>query len=225
MSLESGSLPADWKKANVIPVFKKCNKHIPSNYRPISLTSLVVKTLEGILHDNILKFLTINCKISSLQHGFKKDHSCQTQLQLLTTVHDWSRSLDRGNSAHTVFLDFAKAFDSVPHQRLILKPESIGIRGKLLQWIRNFLLDRYQRVLIDGQSSDWEPVSSGVPQGSILGHLLFIVYLNDIGEQMNSSIKLFVDDCVIYRQITNMSGREILQNDLNTVYTCYGNLI
>ena len=199
MYLESGFLPTDWKKANVIPVFKKGNKHILSNYRPISLTSLVVKTLEHILHNNRLKFLTINSKISSLQHGFRKGHSCQTQL--LTTVHDWSRSKDSGNSTHAVFLDFAKAFDSVPHQRLFLKLESVGIRGKLLQWIRNFLLDRYQQVLIDGQSSDWEPVSSGVPQGSMLAPLLFIVYLNDIEEQMNSSIKLFADDCAIYRQI------------------------
>ena len=108
------------------------------------------------------EFLNTNNKLVSFQHGFRRGHSCQTQL--LSTVHDWVKSVDSKASSHVVFLDFCKAFDSVPHRRLLLKLEHIGIRGTLLHWIEAFLSDREQRVLIDGHSSDWAQVISGVPQ-------------------------------------------------------------
>ena len=215
-SIEAGQIPRDWTRANVTPVFKKGNKHSPSNYRPVSLTSLVVKILERLIHSRITDFLDQHHKLSSFQHGFRRGHSCQTQL--LATVHEWARSLDNRASTHVIFLDFSKAFDSVPHQKLLLKTENIGVRGNLLGWIKAFLTGREQRVLIDGQSSDWTNVSSGVPQGSVLGPLLFLIYVNDVGSGLCSSTRLFADDCTLYREVTSPRDCEQLQEDLNAVY-------
>ena len=136
--------------------------------------------------------------------------------QLLSTVDDWAKSLDKGKSTHAIFLDFAKAFDSVPHRRLLIKLENVGIRGKLLKWIEAFLTNRYQRVLLDGQASNWERVTSGVPQGSILGPLLFLLYVNDIGDNLKSPNKLFADDCIVYKEIKERQDCEVLQRDIQT---------
>ena len=216
LSLQSGALPRDWRRANVTPVFKKGDKHSPSNYRPISLTSLVVKCLECLVHTRILEFLEANNKLSGHQHGFHKGHSCQTQL--LGTIHEWARSLDKRLSTHVIYLDFSRAFDSVPHQRLIMKLDCMGIRGNILRWIEIFLSDREQRVLVDCQSSDWEKVTSGVPQGSILGPLLFLMYVNDIIAELNSSVRLFADYCAIFSEVTCKKDCSGLQADLNRLY-------
>ena len=130
LSMQSSSLPKDWTRANVSPLFKKGNKHLPCNYRPISLTSLVVKTMERLVHREIIDFLSCHSKLSSNQHGFRSEHSCQTLL--LESVHEWAKTLNSGLSTHVLFLDFARAFDSVPHGRLSLKLYNIGVRGKLL---------------------------------------------------------------------------------------------
>ena len=147
------------------------------------------------------------------QHGFWKHHSCQTQL--LETIHHWAQSLDRRKSVHVAYLDFSKAFDSVPHHRLLLKLDSVGIRGRVLTWISSFLTDRRQRVLLDGCSSDWVNVTSGVPQGSILGPLLFIIYIDDIGSDLTSCTRLFADDCTVFREINLHQDCDSLQADLN----------
>ena len=152
----------DWLKSNVIPIFKKGSKHSPSNYRPISLTSLVGKILERLILNRINIFLDRQKILHPSQHGFRQGHSCQTQL--LESVHLWAESLDRGSSTHIIFLDFSKAFDSVPHQKLLIKLEHIGIRGQILNWIQAFLYNRQQRVVISGQASEWASVTSGVPQ-------------------------------------------------------------
>ena len=184
LSLQTASLPEDWLKSNVIPIFKKGSKHSPSNYRPISLTSLVGKILERLILNRINIFLDRQKILHPSQHGFRQGHSCQTQL--LESVHLWAESLDRGSSTHIIFLDFSKAFDSVPHQKLLIKLEHIGIRGQILNWIQAFLYNRQQRVVISGQASEWASVMSGVPQGSILGPLLFLLYVNGIGEEIHS---------------------------------------
>ena len=216
LSTSGGKLPAEWTSANFTPVFKKGNKHIISNYRPISLTCLTVKILEKLVFNHIEEFLVNENKLNSSQHGFRKRHSCQTQL--LETVHQWTKSLDRGDSTHVIFLDFSKAFDTVPHQRLLLKLDNIGIRGNLLNWITGFLEGRRQRVLVDGQKSDWVKVTSGVPQGSILGPLLFLVYVNDIGDDLESHTRLFADDCTLFREVSSKHDSCALQHDLTNLY-------
>ena len=174
MSLQSGFLPRDWRRANVTTVFKRGNKHSPSNYHPITLTSVVVKCLERLVHVRITEFLdALNCH----QHGFRKGHSCQTQL--LATAHEWAKSLDRGVSTHVIYLDFSKAFDSVRHQRVLMKLDCMGDRGNLLRWIDAYLRDREQRVVVEDQSSDWRKVTSGVPRGPFLA-LYFFSYTSII---------------------------------------------
>ena len=212
LSLHQGCLPRDWTSAHITPVFKKGSKHLVSNYRPISLTCIVVKLLERLVYDHLAQFLTASNKLSPFQHGFRNRHSCQTQL--LESVHEWARSLDRASSTHVILTDFSKAFDSVPHQRLLLKLEHRGVRGNLLAWISGFLANRRQRVLLDGSTSEWNEVTSGVPQGSVLGPLLFILYVNDIPTHLSSAVRLFADDCTIYRQVSTHQDCAALQEDL-----------
>ena len=213
-SMATGILAGDWTITNITPIHKKKNdKHSPGNYRPISLTSLVVKIAERIIHRKMSVFLEANGKLNPNQHGFRQKHSCQTQL--LETVHQWANIINAGQSTHAVFIDFSKAFDTVPHERLLLKLDHVGMRGPLLRWIRGFLTNRKQRVLIDGSCSDWKRVPSGVPQGSILGPLLFLVYIDDISTEPDSPCRLFADDCVIFRKVTSAEDCSLLQTDLS----------
>ena len=195
-SLQSGTLPVEWKSAHVIPIFKKGQKDLVENYHPISLTSLLVKTLERLIYNRIFGFIESNNLLSSHQYGFRPGYSCTSQL--IHLFHEWAKALDKRLSTDVIFLDFEKAFDSVPHDRLLLKLERFGITGSLLSWLSNFLQGRSQRVVIEGCQSDWAPVTSGVPQGSILAPLLFILYVNDIPESLSSPAEMFADDMLIY---------------------------
>ena len=152
-SIASGSLPNDWTVANVVPVYKRGDRSDPNNYRPISLTSVLVKMLERIICRHLVQSLECSDCFSVHQHGFRRKRSTVTLL--LEAVNDWAISLEHRHSTHALFLDFAKAFDSVPHLRLLLKLESLGIHGQVLQWIRAFLSDRLQRVVIGGSYSSW----------------------------------------------------------------------
>ena len=148
--------------------------------------------------------------------GFRPNHLCLTQL--LQTIHYLAESLDKGLSSHVTFLNFSKAFDLVPHQRLLLKLNHVGIRGRYLKWVTAFLTGREQRVIIQGQSSSWAKVTSGVPQGTALGPLLFLIYINDLASAIqHSSIRLFADDCVLFKAIRSASDCQGLQEDLNNV--------
>ena len=212
-SLETGTLPQDWKRANVSPIFKKGERSNPSNYRPVSLTSVCCKVMEHVIHTNIMSHFEHYDILSDKQHGFRRNHSCESQLIL--TTYDLSKTLDKRLQSDVIIMDFHKAFDVVPHQRLMLKLDHYGIRGQMKNWIEDFLMSRKQRVVIGGEHSDWIEVKSGVPQGTVLGPLLFLTYINDLPDNISSTVRLFADDCVIYRSITTDKDAEILQKDLD----------
>ena len=218
-SLDQGCLPSDWKKANIVPVFKKGNRARVENYRPISLTSVSSKLLEHIIHSMIMDHLERHSCLNENQHGFRQRRSCETQL--ITTVRDFTLSLNEQGQTDSILLDFSKAFDKVDHDRLLTKLSTLGIGDSLHQWIHSFLSNREQAVLVDGSSSSPAPVLSGVPQGTVLGPLLFLVYINDIsdGLSLGTIIRLFADDALLYRQIKSPEDHAILQKDLNHLQT------
>ena len=215
-SYQCGQLPEDWRKALVTAIYKKGSKSSPENYRPVSLTCIACKIMEHIVLSHISKHLSANNVIIDHQHGFREKRSCETQL--LEAVHDWSECLNRSSQSDVLLLDFSKAFDKVPHQRLALKLHHYGIRGNTLRWIQAFLDNREQCVSVNGTHSQWSPVKSGVPQGSVLGPTLFLVYINDIVDDVKSNIRLFADDSILYREIRGDEDHAILQQDLNTVF-------
>ena len=215
MSLQQGSMLQDWKKANVTPIYKKGGRGQPGNYRPISLTSVICKILESIIKDGIVQFLEENKLIRDTQHGFTKNKSCLTNLlefyHKLFHQHDSTKALD------IVYLDFQKAFDKVPHDKLMHKVKALGIRNSIGNWIENWLRNREQRVVINGSASEWRWVTSGVPQGSVLGPLLFIIYINDIDVGLNNTVSKFADDTKIGNAIITEDDRLSFQKDLNTI--------
>jgi len=197
----NGYVPPAWKIAYVRPILKGGCASSTSNYRPISLTSTCSKIMEAIISDHMSKFLLQNGLISDEQHGFLARRSTCTQL--LESFHDWTLSLRDNNPIDVVYLDFSKAFDSLTHPKLLHKLSSYGIRYELLTWIKAFLEDRSQSVLIDRNLSDSKPVISGVIQGSVLGPLLFILFVNDIVDLLEApaACKLYADDVKLYSQI------------------------
>uniref|UniRef100_A0A803KBH9 Reverse transcriptase domain-containing protein n=1 Tax=Xenopus tropicalis TaxID=8364 RepID=A0A803KBH9_XENTR len=212
-SFSSGMVPRDWKKANVIPIFKKGVRSQPGNYRPVSLTSVVGKLFEGLLRDHIQNYVVENAIMSSNQHGFMKDRSCQTNL--IAFYDEVSKKLDSGDAVDIIYLDFAKAFDTVPHKRLLSKLRSIGLSEVVCTWIENWLQDRVQRVVVNGTFSTWNKVLSGVPQGSVLGPLLFNLFINDLGEGIMSNVSVFADDTKLCRPVNSIQDVTSLQQDLD----------
>ena len=212
-SMQQGTIPGDWKKALVTPIFKKGDKSDQANYRPISLTSICCKTMEHIIHSQVMQHLDIHKILCDQQHGFRKRRSCDSQL--LVTTQDISANLDEGEQIDAILLDFSKAFDKVPHQRQLLKLRHYGIGESTLQWIQSFLSDRSQQVLVEGQASDSSPVTSGVPQGTVLGPLLFLLYINDMPMKVSSTARLFADDSLLYWRIRSSQDSISLQEDLD----------
>ncbi len=212
-TLAEGRIPEDWNKANITPIFKKGDKSSPLNYRPVSLTSVPCKIMEKIVKRGIVGHLEENQLLSNLQHGFRSGRSCLTQL--LEYLEDLEDALDDGDAVDVIYLDCRKAFDTVPHLRLLKKLRAVGIGGDIVKWIESFLNNRVQRVATRGSHSQWLRVWSGVPQGSVLGPILFLVYVNDLMETVQSEGKLFADDTKIYRRIKTSQDGEILQDDLS----------
>ena len=214
-SLAEGAVPLDWTNANIAPIYKKEDKHLASNYRPVSLTCVCSKLLEHIVVKHIMDHLDHHTILTDLQHGFRRNRSCTTQL--LMTVADLDSYHDSNIQVDINILDFSKAFDVVSHRKLLAKIGHYGIRGNLSHWIASFLTHRTQSVVIDGTSSTSVPVLSGVPQGTCLGPVLFLCYINDITQNIKSQLRLFADDALLYRPIHSFDDHLILQEDLNAL--------
>ena len=212
-SFNSGIVPTDWKKAQVCPLFKKGNKTDPANYRPISLTCILCKTMEHIIASTLTKHFNQHNILYDLQHGFRERRSCETQL--IQLVEDLSRNMISGKQTDLILLDFSKAFDKVNHLKLLYKLQTHGVQGKTLRWIESFLVGRSQTVVLNGNSSDELQVSSGVPQGSVLGPILFLLYINDLTDSLQSQVRLFADDTAVYLTVQGQADSKKLQNDLD----------
>jgi hypothetical protein len=216
-SLQTGTVPADWKEANVTPIFKKGSKTAPENYRPVSLTSVSCKVLESLIKDEMLNHLKKHKLIRKSQHGFLPGRSCTTNL--LEFLEKATQAVDNGEAFDAVFLDFAKAFDKVPHARLLKKLRAHGIDGQLYRWVANWLVGRRQRVVLGGEFSAWIEVLSGVPQGSVLGPLLFLIFINDIDDAAAAVdiLRKFADDTKLGNTIRSEADHRQLQEALNNL--------
>ena len=214
-SVKTGQVPQDWRDANITPLHKKGSRLKSNNYRPVSLTSQAAKLMERVILEVLLKHIKENNIIHCDQHGFQDKCSCVTQI--IECLSDWIHWYDSHSGTDVIYLDFSKAFDSVPHERLLLKLQNYGIKGKVLLWIKAFLSGRRQRVILRNGSSNWQPVISGVPQGSILGPILFLLYVNDLPDYVKHTAKMFADDTKLYTKINSVSDCEELQEDLNAL--------
>ena len=176
-------IPTDWKTAIITPKFKNCQPSLVSNYRPIALTCSCCKILEKIIANDLINYLEDHNLISRHQHGFLKHHSTATNL--LDSLNDWSVSLSKRQCTTTAYIDFQRAFDSVSHHKLIHKLKSYGVSGNLILWISAFLSNRSQTIRIGSSLSNACAVSNGIPQCSVLGSTLFIIFVNDISDSFN----------------------------------------
>jgi hypothetical protein len=216
--VSSAIIPSEWKIHKIIPIYKSGDKHLVENYRPISLLCLLSKILESIIFKEVASF--IRPLISTRQFGFMKGSSPLTQL--LVSFADIMKHCDSGSYTDVIYFDYKKAFDSVPHDELLLKLWQHGITGSLWFWFKQYLSCRQHCVSIQDTTSTLLPVKSGVPQGSILGPLLFLIYVNDLDCNINHSMLFqFADDTKL--QVSNhsccQSSSPILQADINSLYS------
>ena len=216
ISYNTGIIPKEWKEACVVPVHKKGSKSDVENYRPISLTCLIMKIQEKVVRDHIME----KCKhlIDPNQHGFLPAKSCTTQM--LDYNESISLSVENNIQIDVVYFDFSKAFDSVHHDTLLSKLRNqFGINGRLLKYLENYLKGREQCVVVGGCKSEMRLVTSGVPQGSILGPLLFVLFINDIADDISegTNVALYADDTKIWRDVHSWDDHEILQRDIDVL--------
>jgi len=159
--------------------------------------------------------------LTSLNHGFRSGYSCETQV--LVTLHDFMKAYDAGLQTDVAILDFSKAFDTVPHKKLLSKMDSYGIRGPINNWLNMFLTHRKMKAVVEGEQSEEVTVDSGVPQGTVLGPLLFLCHINDLPDAVKSSVRLFADDCLLFRTIKSAKDHQLLQEDLKSLETWANN--
>jgi hypothetical protein len=209
-SLNQGCLPVLWKQSLVVPIFKSKSRFDPGNYRPVSLTSVCCKSMERIIVSHLINYLEGNNLLSEHQFGFRKNRS--TEDQLLLTYNDISGWVDEGLVVDLILLDFSKAFDLVAHSVLLDKLSSLGISNVLVQWIREFLVGRVMQVSCGGVVGSLRDVTSGVPQGSVLGPVLFLIYINSVANDLSCSFKVFADDFKLYMQYSRKDSGLLLDS-------------
>ena len=212
----TSQLPDEWKRAEIRPIYKKKGSKLdPSNYRPISLTSVVCKVFEKVIKNHLCSHLIDQDLLSRHQFGFIPRRNTKTQL--LVTIKEWISNLDNGTPSDIAFMDFRKAFDAVSHQKLLYKLQKYGVKGPLLQWIESFLSNRTQYVKINNCRSEERPVTSGVPQGSMLGPI-FLFFINDLPNVCSVTTKIYADDTKAYTSIQSDEDHTRLQHSIDAMY-------
>ena len=214
-TMNEGCIPQDWKMAYVSPIVKKGARNKAENYRPISLTSIVCKLMESFVKDSTMTNMRVKNLLSSKQYFFINGRSTTTQL--LSYLNKCTDTIVSGGVVDTIYFDFAKILDGVPHKRLFGKLKLYGISGKVLEWIKAFSSNHRQILNVNGMKSDPATVLSGIPQGSVLGPILFVIYINDLPEVVKCGTYLFANDTKIFRQIATKENALQLQSDINSL--------
>ena len=224
-SLDEGRLPASWKKSTIIPIHKKGSKYDPLNYRPLSMTSVPCKKLESLIVTELTAYLELHSILTPHQFGPAYQARHTTMDQLTIVYNEVSKHVDDGCIVDMVLFDFSKAFDVVSHTILLQKLSCLGITGPILDWLTDFLTGRVMFVEVGGVRSSPKPVLSGVPQGSVLGPILFLIYINNIATSLSSRYKIFADDLKIYCTIPHSTpeayatATSACQTDIDRLYT------
>ena len=217
-SIKKGKFPEIWKKANVVPVHKREDKMLVKNYRPISLLPIFGKMFERVIYNSLFNYFQSNRLFTPSQSDFLPGDSCIAQL--LSVIHEIQIAFDENPTVDVrgVFLDLSKAFDKVWQDGITFKLKAYDVEGELLSLLKNYLENREQRVVLNGQTSSWRKIMSGIPQGSVLGPLLFLIYINDLPDGINSLCKIFADDTSLFSKVSDIhKSASNLNDDLEKI--------